>query len=195
MWLRPSTGSPILPMVRTRCRPSPAICRRAAPARSTTTPSSSTSMPPTATSPMPCRPTTTMPIILPADYAGDFEQSMIGTGPFKLEKYTPKVGASFVATRNTGAARSRRNASRSRSMTISSRRSWRCRAARSTSSSRCRCCRASALLNDPNFDDHQHCPRRRISRSTCATTWSRSRTSGCGGRLRSASTGQSWCRA
>ena len=31
-------------------------------------------------------------IILPADYAGDFEKNFIGTGPFKLEKYTPKVG-------------------------------------------------------------------------------------------------------
>jgi len=38
-------------------------------------------------------------VILPADYAGDFEKEMNGTGPFKLEKYTPKVGASFV--RNT----------------------------------------------------------------------------------------------
>ena len=35
-------------------------------------------------------------IILPADYAGDFEKTFIGTGPFKLEKFTPKVGASFV---------------------------------------------------------------------------------------------------
>jgi len=35
-------------------------------------------------------------IILPAGYAGDFEKNFIGTGPFKLEKYTPKVGASFV---------------------------------------------------------------------------------------------------
>jgi peptide/nickel transport system substrate-binding protein len=35
-------------------------------------------------------------IILPADYAGDFEKTFIGTGPFKLDKYTPKVGASFV---------------------------------------------------------------------------------------------------
>jgi peptide/nickel transport system substrate-binding protein len=35
-------------------------------------------------------------VILPADYNGDFEQTMVGTGPFKLEKYTPKVGASFV---------------------------------------------------------------------------------------------------
>ncbi|MFO1060029.1 MAG: ABC transporter substrate-binding protein [Dongiaceae bacterium] len=35
-------------------------------------------------------------VILPADYAGDFETSFIGTGPFKLEKYTPKVGSSFV---------------------------------------------------------------------------------------------------
>jgi peptide/nickel transport system substrate-binding protein len=35
-------------------------------------------------------------IILPADYAGDFEKTFIGTGPFKLEKYTAKLGASFV---------------------------------------------------------------------------------------------------
>ena len=35
-------------------------------------------------------------IVLPASYAGNYEKSFIGTGPFKLEKYTPKVGASFV---------------------------------------------------------------------------------------------------
>lgn len=35
-------------------------------------------------------------IILPASYGDDFEKNFIGTGPFKLEKYTPKVGASFV---------------------------------------------------------------------------------------------------
>jgi peptide/nickel transport system substrate-binding protein len=35
-------------------------------------------------------------IMLPADYAGDFEKTFVGTGPFKLDKYTPKVGASFV---------------------------------------------------------------------------------------------------
>ena len=35
-------------------------------------------------------------IILPANYGQDFEKNFIGTGPFKLEKYTPKVGASFV---------------------------------------------------------------------------------------------------
>ena len=35
-------------------------------------------------------------IIVPAGYAGDFEKNFIATGPFKLEKYTPKVGASFV---------------------------------------------------------------------------------------------------
>ncbi len=35
-------------------------------------------------------------IIIPADYKGDFEKTMIGTGPFKLESYTPKVGAAFV---------------------------------------------------------------------------------------------------
>jgi len=35
-------------------------------------------------------------IILPADYAGDFERSFNGTGPFKLERFVPKAQASFV---------------------------------------------------------------------------------------------------
>ena len=35
-------------------------------------------------------------VILPADYAGDYEKTFIGTGPFKLEKYMPKVGSSFL---------------------------------------------------------------------------------------------------
>jgi peptide/nickel transport system substrate-binding protein len=38
-------------------------------------------------------------IIQPANYAGDFEKTFNGTGPFRLERYAPKVGASFV--RNT----------------------------------------------------------------------------------------------
>ncbi|MGH7210126.1 MAG: ABC transporter substrate-binding protein, partial [Acetobacteraceae bacterium] len=39
-------------------------------------------------------------IILPAAYKGDFEKTFDGSGPFRLDKYTPKVGASFV--RNPG---------------------------------------------------------------------------------------------
>ncbi|MFM0050916.1 ABC transporter substrate-binding protein [Caballeronia grimmiae] len=35
-------------------------------------------------------------VILPANFTGSYEKSFIGTGAFKLEKYTPKVGASFV---------------------------------------------------------------------------------------------------
>jgi peptide/nickel transport system substrate-binding protein len=35
-------------------------------------------------------------IILPANYAGDFEKNFVGTGPFKLEKFTAKARASFV---------------------------------------------------------------------------------------------------
>ncbi len=35
-------------------------------------------------------------IILPASYKGDYEKNWDGTGPFKLDKFTPKVGASFV---------------------------------------------------------------------------------------------------
>ncbi len=39
-------------------------------------------------------------IILPANYAGDFETSFNGTGPFRLERYTPKVGANFLRNEN-----------------------------------------------------------------------------------------------
>jgi peptide/nickel transport system substrate-binding protein len=35
-------------------------------------------------------------VILPANYAGGFEKTFPGTGPFRLESYHPKVGASFI---------------------------------------------------------------------------------------------------
>ena len=35
-------------------------------------------------------------VILPSDYKGDFEAHFNGTGPFKLERYRAKAGASFV---------------------------------------------------------------------------------------------------
>lgn len=35
-------------------------------------------------------------VIVPSDYAGDFEKTFNGTGPFKLESFRPKQGASFV---------------------------------------------------------------------------------------------------
>lgn len=35
-------------------------------------------------------------IILPASYSGDFEKTWDGTGPFKIDKYTQNVGATFV---------------------------------------------------------------------------------------------------
>jgi peptide/nickel transport system substrate-binding protein len=35
-------------------------------------------------------------VILPANYASDFEKTFIGTGPFRLEKFTAKARASFV---------------------------------------------------------------------------------------------------
>ncbi|RWO90075.1 ABC transporter substrate-binding protein [Mesorhizobium sp.] len=35
-------------------------------------------------------------VIIPASYKGDYEKSFDGTGPFRIEKYTAKIGASFV---------------------------------------------------------------------------------------------------
>ena len=130
----------------------PGVLSKGGTARSTITPSNSTWMPPMAASPIWSPPTTTMPSSCRRTYAGDFEQNMIGTGPFKLEKYTPKVGASFVRNTDYWGDQALPDRSRSASTPTISRRSWRCRAARSTSSSRSRCCRACGLLNDPNFD-------------------------------------------
>ncbi|MHC4049411.1 ABC transporter substrate-binding protein [Bradyrhizobium sp. 25ACV] len=39
-------------------------------------------------------------IILRASFAGNFEQNWDGTGPFKIEKFTARVGASFVRNEN-----------------------------------------------------------------------------------------------
>jgi peptide/nickel transport system substrate-binding protein len=39
-------------------------------------------------------------IVVPADYAGDYAQTFPGTGPFKLESFTPRARAVFV--RNDG---------------------------------------------------------------------------------------------
>jgi peptide/nickel transport system substrate-binding protein len=39
-------------------------------------------------------------IIVPESYAGDWEQTWIGTGPWKLESYTPQVGAALVRNDN-----------------------------------------------------------------------------------------------
>jgi peptide/nickel transport system substrate-binding protein len=44
-------------------------------------------------------------IILPADYAGGFERTFNGTGPFRLEKYVPKARASFVRNETYWGAR------------------------------------------------------------------------------------------
>ncbi|HTE63392.1 MAG TPA: ABC transporter substrate-binding protein [Solirubrobacteraceae bacterium] len=35
-------------------------------------------------------------IILPRDFDGDWEKTFIGTGPWKLEKFTPDIGVTFV---------------------------------------------------------------------------------------------------
>jgi peptide/nickel transport system substrate-binding protein len=35
-------------------------------------------------------------VILPADYRGDYERGFVGTGPFRLESYRPRQGATFV---------------------------------------------------------------------------------------------------
>jgi peptide/nickel transport system substrate-binding protein len=35
-------------------------------------------------------------VILPANYAGDYEKTFIGTGPLRLESYEPRRGASFI---------------------------------------------------------------------------------------------------
>ena len=115
-------------------------------------------------------------IILPADYAGDFEKTFIGTGPFKLEKFTPKVGASFVRNDDYWGPKALLDRTEFTFFDrLSSRRSWRCRAGRSTSSTSCRSWRASAC-STIRTSTSSRSSRRRTSRCTCAPTWTRSRT-------------------
>ena len=35
-------------------------------------------------------------VILPADFKGPYEQTFIGTGPYRLERFEPRIGASFA---------------------------------------------------------------------------------------------------
>jgi peptide/nickel transport system substrate-binding protein len=44
-------------------------------------------------------------IMLPADYAGGFERGFPGTGPFRLERYTPKAHATFLRNEDYWGAR------------------------------------------------------------------------------------------
>jgi peptide/nickel transport system substrate-binding protein len=46
-------------------------------------------------------------IIIPEDYQGGFESSFVATGPYKLEKYTPRSGSSFVRNESYWATGSR----------------------------------------------------------------------------------------
>ena len=141
-----------------------------------------TSRPTTTMQSSSCRPT----------YAGDFEKNMIGTGPFKLEKYTPKSARPSSEIRTIGAARRCRIASRlsfyddlpaadpGTAGRSGGRHHCRSRCCRALACSTIRMSRSSARRRPP------------ISRSTCAPTWIRSRTSGFAARSRSASIGRRW---
>ena len=92
-------------------------------------------------------------IILPADYAGDFEQSMIGDGPVQArEIYPARSARPSCATRNIGAARWRRNASRRRSMPTIQPQILALQGGQVDIIQQVPVLQASALLNDPNFD-------------------------------------------
>jgi ABC-type dipeptide transport system, periplasmic component len=93
-------------------------------------------------------------VILPADYAGDYEKTFNGTGAFKLDKYTPKVGVSFVRNPDYWGPRRCRSVPSSASMATCRRSFWRSRAARSTSSTRCRSRAAGGPQGSP-FQGHQ----------------------------------------
>ena len=68
-------------------------------------------------------------IILPADYNGDFEKTFIGTGPFKLESFRPKQGATFVRNPDYWASRLCPTRWKSSSSTTRRRNCWRCKPA------------------------------------------------------------------
>ena len=134
-------------------------------------------------------------VILPADYAGDFEQTMIGTGPFKLEKYTPKVGASFVRNPDYWGGQAAARPGRAQLL----RRLPAADPGAAGRPDRHHPADAGAAGRRPaersRISTSSARRRRRTSRCICAPTWIRSRTSACAARSRSASTGRSSCRA
>ena len=163
-----------------RCRRSAACSTRAARPRSTTSPSSSRCSRPTATSPTLSRGTTTTRSSSRTEATGRVREDVPGTGPFKLEKYTTQVGASFV--RNEELLGRGQPALPDRveftfyedeppqilalqGGTVD------CVGQISVSGGR-------ALLNDPAYPSST-CPRRRTARCICETTRRRSPTSAC----------------
>ena len=130
-------------------------------------------------------------IIVPAEYPGELRDDDGRHRPLQAgEIHAEGRAPPSCATPTTGARRPLPTASSLPSSTTTSRRSWRCRAGRSTSSSRSPCCRASACSTIPTSTSSARRPRP-TSRCTCGPTWIPSRTSACAGPSRSASTGRS----
>ena len=92
-------------------------------------------------------------IILPKTFTGDWEKTFIGTGPWKMETYTPTSASLTSSTPTTGTRAGRRSPTRARSSTTrTSRRACsRSRAARSTSLTNFSVAGGGALLDDPTF--------------------------------------------
>ena len=119
----------------------------------------------------------------------DFEKTFPGTGPFKLDKYTPKVGASFVRNDDYWGTRPTRTGSSSRSTTTRARRSSPSRASRSTSSARSPS-PAAGRSSTTAATSSSTSRRPRTARCTCGTTRSPSPTSAFARRSRCRSTGR-----
>ena len=177
---------------RTRCRRSPACSRRTRRRRPTRAPSCSSSTRRTATSPTCSARTTTTRSSSRRTSSGKWEKTFPGTGPWKMEKYTPNSGVSYVPnpdywdkTRIPKLDRQEVKFYPKEQAQILALQSGRRRRARSTSrrpaARRCSTTRTSRSSS---------CARRSTARSTCATTRSRSTTSACARRWRSRSTGR-----
>ena len=72
------------------------LYRKAARARSTITPSPFISTQPNGNFPYAVSIDNYNAVILPANYRGTYESDFMGTGPFRLERYRPREGATFV---------------------------------------------------------------------------------------------------
>ena len=112
-------------------------------------------------------------VIVPkgTDFA-KWQQTFIGTGPFKLQSYKQNESAEFAANPTIGAARRTWTPPRSRSTRASRHSSWRSRAVPSTSCPVRGAGRRGPLKN-PTLKS-SGCSRRVIARCPCATTWRRS---------------------
>ena len=129
-------------------------------------------------------------IILPKTYSGGWDKTFIGTGPWKMQTYTPDVGVTYGKNPDYWDQTRQPNADTNQITFYKEDQAkvLGLQGGEVNILSQFSAVSGQALLNDPNITSSR-CGRRSIARCTCAATRTRSRTSAPARRWRSCWTG------